>query len=1369
MRLRPGLLQRLAIVTTLALPVQAHADFSAKGRTRKKPAATTQAQPGTRSQQPASRPANAASNGATERSSEALIARYTALALAQPGSSFPVERLAQLYRERDGNLDALIAVFEKRTEGKSDEAWNAKLALAAVYSQAQKPDLAQQMYQRAAGERPGSPLPQLALGRLLQDRQKLPEARAAFEAALPLLKDATQREQTQRTLRGLCLDLGEWQAAERYHDELVKQAKGSFYVRAELGRELMQRGQDARAEEQYRQLVKSAGGDHRATSAALRDLGVVLGKQKKYREAIETLERALRSAGDSGMRRDILLISAQFYRQSDRTAELVALLEKQRPLDFESQRLLAELYEESGELDKALGGYRAALAQQQRDVTTRLKVIQLLQLQGKLDEAIAEYERLIKNAPHNPDFVFRLAEARIQRGERDKALGSLQALETRSRQDPDTLQALVDFYEGIGENARALRLLESLTAGATRDPQIWVELGNRYFNAGDKERAERTWKRVLQAGHNPAQAWLTLGEVYLEHDMSEQALEAFGRAIKLAPGDPQYKKAYALALERSASARTKNARTRQYGEAEKLWQELLDEHGPSSEALAREARQHIVTLWSLSGELTRRLPALDKRLRAASPDLDAGRLLAEGQLRLRDHAAAESTLELLRKHAPGDREVHLALERALVAQHKPDRAISVLESLVRIDPQRAREYYQRMAQYAAEQYQDDRALEYAERVVELGPDDADSHRKLAEMYRRRQETGKAIEALRVALSKNDRQYPTYLELAELLINQGKLDEADRLLRRVAQQSPDDALVTRAVRSSIQINLGQGTLESLEQDLLPLALSSPHRPLFRRLLVEIYGALALPLTTQSRASDPVQRKFAHDGLERIGRRAVKPLLDALADQDESQQRIAIELLSKLQNPSAAPALFAYATAEGDPVRRARAMIAVGSLDEASLLPKLEAFVLPASGGSVDDSDPVMVAAVWALARSSSPRAARALQRLAPNSSGNVRALCALGLGAARARGASALLLQMALDDSEGQIVRAAAAHALADLAASKHASELMELAKLSDPDVRALVLVALTRLHAPDSEERTAALLLSPDPTVAHGAWSSALILATGQTPSAEQPFPTPDGLVDVRAILRALVPTDYTPDEEALALERLAPALGRATLTALRGPSEGALRAIDLLLARGGAPAFGPLTERVDQASVESRKRAEQAARDLAQGLTEPVSALLDHPMPRVRTAALTFLGTRETKIAEQAALRALGDQDVQVQDAALSLAGRLGSVAVAREVARLLSGDSPWPTRVKAAEALGQMTRASQDASARKLVSDSLARAAESDGYALVRQAALRGLSRFDSAAAGPLLQRASKRDPEARVRELARNLLGASSRSQP
>src|SRR5690606_32815197 len=125
----------------------------------------------------------------------------------------------------------------------------------------------------------------------------------------------------------------------------------------------------------------------------------------------------------------------------------------------------------------------------------------------------------------------------------------------------------------------------------------------------------------------------------------------------------------------------------------------------------------------------------------------------------------------------GDTEAYLALERVLVQQNKLPEAIVVLEKLVTVDPKSARQLYQRMSQYAHDLYRDDDAIKYAARAVELNPDDAEGHRRLGEMYRKKQDTERAIAEFRAAITKNDRLFIVYLELADLLLAKGQSDEA----------------------------------------------------------------------------------------------------------------------------------------------------------------------------------------------------------------------------------------------------------------------------------------------------------------------------------------------------------------------------------------------------------------------------------------------------------------------------------------------------------------------------------------------------------------------------------------------------------------
>ena len=1109
-------------------------------------------------------------------------------------------------------------------------------------------------------------------------------------------------------------------------------------------------------------MVKAASGDNRVLAPALRDLGKALAKQGQRKEAMKTLRRALRIAGaQSGIRAEIYEIITEVYRAEDRLRELVAEIEKRGAREFEEIRMLGRLYEETGQVKKALKTYKKALSKKSKDIGTRLKVVQLLQIQGELDEAIREYAALIRAAPRNPDYVFQLAEALIQRGDRKKALEHLKQLEGRSGKDEETLAALVDFYERVEEKQRALAVLQRLGKMGSRDPRHLVELGARYWQEGDKKKALATWNRIKTLVPDKARAQHTLGEVYLEHDMPKEAIKALRTAMKLKPKSLKYKKAYALALERTGSAAgSKEARNRQYEEARRIWEKLLLDSG-GNKYVEREARQHIVTLWSLSGQLEQRAAPLARKLRSKPPDLESGRLLAEVQVRLRRYADAERTLKIVVKNAPGDAVSLGRLERVLVLQRKLKQAITVLKKLISADPKRAREAYQRMAQYAAELYQDDDAIRYAARAVELSPDDADGHRKLGEMYRRRQETGKAISAFRQAIQKNDRMFTVYFQLAELLISQGKTEEADLLLRRVMRASPDEELVAQAARVSMQVNLGRGTLESLEKELLPVALGNPQKPIYRRLLVDIYGAIAFPLAHRTKSEDPKEAEKARKALRKVGERAVKPLLDALSDERESQQRIAIELLSYIENKSAGPALFAFATGSADSELRARAMIAVGALADPAMLGKITELLAPGGQVVADESDPVVSAAAWGVAKLRHPSARPLLTKMLGSEAPSIRALGALGLGLSKDKKSKAALHRVARSLQAGATPRAAAAFALGEIGHGDSTGVLTELSEASDPLVRATALVALSRLGAAGAPRAIAEALVSDNREMVSAGVAAAVVHASGRVKNQRDPFAVPDTRVDVSDLLRRLVPSGYDAKERAEALLKIAPALSNAAVAAAQSSQKRARAVAEALLARNGKPAYGALTTGLSGQSPALVKRAEKAAEGIAKAVTPAFVVLSTHPTTDTRVLAVRLLGTRSESAARKAVLTALSDRENSVRRAALETIVAARPPGASAAVIKLLAPSESWPIRVRAARALAAVATGADRGRAAK----ALTQAASHDKVALVREAAVRALHAVDASGAAATLRKVADKDEEARVRKTAASLLQGGS----
>jgi cellulose synthase operon protein C len=1353
---------------TVGLTAQALA-FNPAGRSKKpkpeqrapksatKPAAGKPA--GAKPGEPASRPATAATGGTAKEpagkadgpSREALLARYLGIVLAQPGAEFPLERLTQLYRERDGNLEKLVAELSARA-ATEPAPYSALVALGGVYKKDAQPDRAVASFEQAIGKEPQNPIGLLALAHLYAERGERSAARARFEQALPFVKDAPTREQVLRTLMGLALDDKDFAKAKQAHEQLLAATRGSFFVRSELPRELLARGEVARAITEYEVVVRAAAGDNRVLAPALVDLGRALAQAGKNQEAVSALDRALALSGESGARRQILEALADVYRRSERLPQLVERLAKQAS-GTEELKLLAQLYEETGQVEKALATHRKVLARDGKEVGTRLRVVRLLEVRGELDSAIAEYDALIKSAPRNPDYVFRLTEALLQRGDRKRALAELSALEARSGGDEETLTALVDFYERMEEKDRALSLLTKLAQSGTQDPEHVVELGARYWEQGDKKKATQTWQRLRTLLPERAEGLLRLGEVYLEHDLSAEALEVLAEAVRREPKLLRVRRAYAVGLERaSASAGGRDGQRLAYEEARKIWEQILRDAAADGN-LAREARQHVVTLLSLTGQLAPRINLLERKFAGSEPDLEAGRLLAEAHVRLRRYEDAERVLRRLTQLSPGNVEDATRLERVLVLARKLEAALVTLEKLVKLDPKRAREYYQRMAGYAAELYQDDRALGYAARAVELGPDDADGHRKLGEMYEKRQDTARAIAEFRSAISKNERLFAVYLELSELLVGQGQLDEADQLLRRVVRSSPDEELVYKAARLSMQLNLGRGTLESLEKELLPIALGNPERPIFRRLLVEVYGALAYPLLHRAKSAVPAEAEEARLALRKVGERAVKPLLDALSDPRDSQQQVAITLLTHVGNKDAAASLFAYASGTADPQLRARAMVAVGALRDPRLERKLSELLLGTDRGPLGDGDAVSVAAAWSLARLGTRSSLAQLERLAAVEDGELRALALVGLGRLGDARAIPQVRKLLRSPEAGALPRAAAAFAAGALGLRGEADALTELSRDPDPTVRAQAILALARLGLEPAATAIAETLTEPNPELERAAARAAVVLVSGAAAAPDEVFPVPEGALDVRRVIDAIGPAPHDPTQEVAALAKLSPALSRAAAAAAESSPRRA-RALSEALSRGGGLTLGSFETASRKPKEEERAAAGRLVADIGKSVVEPLSRLTTHPDPELRLVPLPFLVGRK----EDAALRALEamihDPEPAVRRAVLSALGP-EQQSLAKAVSARLGQESEWPLRATAADALGRIATNAEPAAVAALT-----RAALTDPYALVRESAAKALARVAGSAALPSLRQLKERDPEPRLRALAERL---------
>lgn len=1291
---------------------------------------------------------------------DAVIERTFSLAFEHLNEEYPLERLVELVRARDGSIDALRARLTTTADAAGPHRFAALVLLGRLEERAGQGSTARAFYERALPLEPRRIEARLALARVELADGHLDRAATLLEEAVPLSRDA-EREAILRQLRGLALDRSDVAAARKYQTELLRAAPQSALVRAELGRELLARGKTAEAIVELRDVVARSAGDARALGPAYRDLA----RAEHAAGDDEAAEKSVRRASDllrsqPGLRTEVDLLGAEIARSRGRLDELLARWEKE-PFDAPRARLLARLYEEQGRFDEARAAYRRVLERQPRDIDSRLALIRLLETAGKLADVLSEYAELVKSAPGDVALSLRYLEALRTQGHDARLQAELDRIE-RAASDADGLVLLLDFVERLEDGPRARRILAELERRGGTDASRFVEMGARHHRAGQKQTALDTWKKIVDVAPSSARAHVLYGEILLDHDESVLGVRALEHAVELAPEDANVRRSLALGYERALTLDPEEDRKPLAEKAERAWLDLLARttgNSDESEQKRNEARRHLVRLWQDGNRLHHELGRLKRRFRATPPDLEAGRLLVEVEQKLGRLEDARATLRAWLVARPGDRAGFLRLAELEERAGALDPALDAWERVIALDPARARLHLETMARLALRFHDDARAVGYARRAVASAPNDAQAHARLAELELALGRRDEAEKSYARALVLDPSRHEMALGLAELEIQAGREDAGvDRLVRIVGSEAPDDvtAQATRRALRSVAASRSahesqssgaspSGRLVALEEALTRRSLREPGRPLLRSLLVEVLDEEMKRIEASTSARSPER----DEALGRLARRAPGALLALLANGRLEERRTAVKLLAHARSEEANRGLLHLAQSSAPEDLRVLALEALdprgrepSGLDSRSddgLALTLAEMARETSGLS----GAVPRAAASVLVRIPSARARELATGLLDHRDGAVRghALGALTISSRREVPRTDALFErvrLTLDDTRVETsVRASAALALGTF--PQAASVLDAQLEAADPRVASAALVARLELaelpevatsakstssHGGAHFDRDALLarsLVDPRPQVRRVAllWTSEKGAPSRAT--AAQPIASLDDL-------EARSPSA----EGALAaLARLEAPLTRALHEALDATPERAGATLSSFERSADGWLFSPFSDALRDAPKETRARALDVTRRVVSRLESDLRRWSEHPDARLRLAALqcaSIDGSTSPDDAARSFERALRDPDEHVRDRALDLLGQQRNPLAWRLLDEVARTNEAWSVRRRVALAAQQLERNSRSAErelppeTRTLVTRILGRAAE-DPSPLVRK----------------------------------------------
>ncbi len=489
---------------------------------------------------------------------------------------------------------------------------------------------------------------------------------------------------------------------------------------------------------------------------------------------------------------------------------------------------------------------------------------------GSPEQARAAFERLVAIEPRHPNANLQLARLALERRDGAKALEYLARLEESSA-TVRLLRAEAAYWAGKRESARAE--LEALEKEGANDARLLFHIGLAWARLGAYERAEAAFHRVLtrlpaeypvlynlgraaaRAGHyDRAQSALEAAlklqpedtDALLELGLVHAARRDFNRAIFLlaqARRRAPKRADVALALARAAedagywgdaaqaydeylalrpddmAARRDRARVLGYtgtrleeglremkwyisrfpkdpvgyfNLAQFTWRETPEE---SLEQLATAIRldpnfasAHVARAWLLNrlGRAKEAVPHLEAALKIAPKDVRTLDLAGQVYLELDQPAKAEKFLREALSVNPDDHEALLKLGRALMALEREEEARQVMEKYRRVRPRR---------------YRDPRR---EPGMIELAT--------LPEAERRRRE----IERFRAMAASRPDDPKLQLHLAELILADGRTEEALKEFRKLLELNAEAELIEQAGRTLLGADQPEAARQFLER-------------------------------------------------------------------------------------------------------------------------------------------------------------------------------------------------------------------------------------------------------------------------------------------------------------------------------------------------------------------------------------------------------------------------------------------------------------------------------------------------------------------------------------------------------------------------
>ncbi len=388
----------------------------------------------------------------------------------------------------------------------------------------------------------GSAKTKIALERLQEAKTQLTAARSTFKGEMGV---ALWLGKAEEALGNKSVAESEYNVAIELADPQLQNAVEPYSALATL---LAAQGRGAEAFKKL-EAAKTKLAD---TPALHRAFGDVLASQGKFDEAVVHYEKALSTKEDNGVRFRL----GQMYRKMRKLDLATAEFAKVSEADKDYPGLALErgmLFEEAGEVQKALEQFQGALAKAPKDLDLMLRVGAAYVSIGQADEALKMLTKVYEQRPNSAEANHFLGRAYLRQGGL-QVTAAMPRLRRAAELDPN--RAEYHLYVAWAANEAAqpdIALAEkevdrALALDSTLADAYW-QRGVVKFKRSAVKDAERDLRKALELKPNRIEAHATMAEVLETNNNDAGALAEWAVATNATPKQAYWRYRYGKLLK----------------------------------------------------------------------------------------------------------------------------------------------------------------------------------------------------------------------------------------------------------------------------------------------------------------------------------------------------------------------------------------------------------------------------------------------------------------------------------------------------------------------------------------------------------------------------------------------------------------------------------------------------------------------------------------------------------------------------------------------------------------------------------------------------------------------------------------------------